>query len=44
MKVLLAEDDPNTRDGLREILEAEGYEVHTAENGQQALDLYHFYF
>ncbi len=41
MKILLAEDDPNTREGLRAILETEGYEVHTAENGQQALDLYH---
>lgn len=40
MKVLLAEDDPLTRYGLREILEAEGYEVIQAENGQEALILF----
>lgn len=40
MKVLVAEDDPNTRDGLREIFETEGYEVHTAENGELAIELF----
>ncbi len=40
MKVLIAEDDPNTREGLREILEAEGYEVLTAPDGQKALETY----
>lgn len=38
MKVLIAEDDPNTRDGLREILQGEGYEVITAIDGAEALD------
>jgi len=40
MRVLLAEDDPVTRRGLKEILEAEGYDVIQAEDGQQALDLF----
>ncbi|MEM1297322.1 MAG: response regulator transcription factor [Verrucomicrobiota bacterium] len=37
MKVLVAEDDPNTREGLRQILAEEGYEVLTAPNGSDAL-------
>ena len=40
MKILIAEDDPLTRDGLRDILQAEGYEVLTAPDGQAALDTY----
>ncbi len=40
MKVLIAEDDPNTRNGLREILAAEGYETLAAENGKEALRLF----
>lgn len=40
MKVLVAEDDPNTRAGLREIIAAEGYEVLTAANGTEALRLF----
>ena len=40
MKILVAEDDPNTREGLREILEAEGYDVLTAPDGQAALEAY----
>ena len=40
MRVLLAEDDSLTRQGLREILEAEGYDVVQAEDGQEALDLF----
>jgi two-component system alkaline phosphatase synthesis response regulator PhoP len=40
MKVLVAEDDPNTRKGLQEILEAEGYETLVAENGKEALRLF----
>ncbi|MBT4223772.1 MAG: response regulator, partial [Opitutae bacterium] len=40
MKVLIAEDDPNTREGLRDILETEGYEVLTAPDGQKALETY----
>ncbi len=38
MKILIAEDDPNTRSGLIEILETEGYETLSAENGQQAIE------
>jgi two-component system, OmpR family, alkaline phosphatase synthesis response regulator PhoP len=40
MKVLIAEDDPHTRAGLEEILEAEGYEVCTAKDGKDALQLF----
>lgn len=38
MRVLIAEDDPNIRSGLVEILEAEGYATIIAADGQQALD------
>lgn len=40
MKVLIAEDDPNTRAGLDEIISSEGYETHTACNGSEALHLF----
>jgi DNA-binding response OmpR family regulator len=40
MKVLVADDSNNIRNHLKAILESEGFEVITAENGQQALDLY----
>jgi DNA-binding response OmpR family regulator len=40
MKVLIAEDDPNTRRGLEEILEAEGYQTVAADNGSEALRLF----
>ena len=36
MKVLIAEDDPHTRAGLEEILEAEGYQVFAAKDGKDA--------
>ncbi len=39
--VLIAEDDRNLQQGLLDLLEAEGYRVTTADNGQQALDLFH---
>jgi len=35
--VLLVEDDPDVAWGLREALEFEGYAVHAAANGQEAL-------
>ena len=38
IRVLIAEDDASLRDGLVDLLEAEGYAVITAENGQIALD------
>ena len=37
MKVLLAEDDPFTREGLTEVLAGEGYDVVEASDGQSAL-------
>jgi CheY-like chemotaxis protein len=37
--VLVVEDEESIRDTVREILELEGYVVHTAENGQKALDI-----
>ena len=40
MKVLIAEDDPNTRAGLEEIISTEGYETHTAADGSEALRLF----
>ena len=40
MKVLVAEDDEHTRQGLVEILEAEGYQVIAARDGKEALELY----
>jgi CheY-like chemotaxis protein len=35
--VLVVDDEPAVRDVLQEALETEGYEVLTAENGEQAL-------
>jgi DNA-binding response OmpR family regulator len=40
MKVLVAEDDELTRNGLVEILQAEGYQVLAAADGTEALDLF----
>ena len=40
MKVLIAEDDANIRAGLEEILLKEGYEVLTAQDGNEALAMY----
>lgn len=40
MKVLIAEDDDNIRDGLREILEDEGYQTLTARDGVETLELF----
>lgn len=40
MKVLIAEDDDNTRRGLAEVLEAEGYDALPARDGKTALDLF----
>ena len=39
IKALVAEDNPVNRELLRELLEARGYAVHEACNGQEALDL-----
>lgn len=40
MKVLIAEDDPNTRKGLAQILQNEGYDTCPAINGTQALEVF----
>jgi DNA-binding response OmpR family regulator len=40
MKILIAEDDVNTREGLVEILQAEGYDTVAAPDGKQALALF----
>jgi len=37
--VLVVEDEKESRDTLRELLELEGYQVRTAINGQEALDI-----
>ena len=40
MKVLVAEDDPNTRKGLSQILQNEGYETFPAADGRQAIEIF----
>jgi two-component system, OmpR family, alkaline phosphatase synthesis response regulator PhoP len=40
MRVLVAEDDPNIREGLIEILQDEGYETVGARDGTEALALF----
>ena len=40
MRVLLAEDDDLTRQGLAEVLQEEGYDVVQAANGSAALDCF----
>lgn len=40
MKLLIAEDDTLIREGLYDILSAEGFDCLQAENGQEAVDLY----
>jgi len=38
--ILLAEDNPDILSLLRHALESEGYSIHVARDGQEALDLY----
>lgn len=38
--ILIAEDDPDIRDGVRILLAGEGYHILEAENGLRALELY----
>jgi DNA-binding response OmpR family regulator len=40
MRVLVAEDDEHTRNGLVEILETEGYQAITARDGKEAVELF----
>jgi CheY-like chemotaxis protein len=37
--ILVVEDEKESRDSLRELLELEGYTVETAVNGREALDV-----
>ncbi len=41
IRVLIAEDDANLRQGLIDLLEGEGYTVFSAGDGQQALERFH---
>ncbi len=38
-RILIVEDDPDTRSSLYQLLTTHGYSVLTADNGQQAMDL-----
>ncbi len=40
MKILIAEDDMHTREGLAEVLRSEGYSVVVAVDGQSAMDIF----
>lgn len=37
-RVLVVDDEQNSREGLSKILSKEGYHVHTAEDGEKALE------
>ena len=37
--ILIIDDEKSIRNSLKEILEFEGYDVHTAENGQEGLSM-----
>lgn len=39
IKILIADDEPNILVSLEYLMKREGYEVHLAHDGQQALDL-----
>ncbi|HLF15195.1 MAG TPA: sigma-54 dependent transcriptional regulator [Bacteroidota bacterium] len=39
-KILIVDDEKGIRDSIRMILEAEGYETASAENGQKGIDLF----
>jgi DNA-binding response OmpR family regulator len=38
VKILIVDDDPEIREALKDVLEAEGYEVATAANGREGLE------
>ena len=40
IKVLVVDDEAGVRDSVAELLRLEGYDVHTASDGQQALEAY----
>jgi CheY-like chemotaxis protein len=37
--ILIVDNEKSIRNSLKEILEFEGYDVHTAENGQEGLSM-----
>jgi signal transduction histidine kinase len=39
--ILIVDDEPSGLEGLKEFLEDEGYQVHLASDGQEALKLFH---
>ena len=39
-KILIVEDDPDSLNLIKDLLESEGYDVTTAQNGQEAFDLF----
>ena len=39
IKILIVDDDKNIRKLMQVVLEREGYEIHTAKDGQEALDM-----
>lgn len=43
MKVLVIDDEKNIRENIVEILELNGYEASSAENGKQGLDVFYQY-
>lgn len=40
-RILLAEDRPDNRELLRQLLESVGFDVRSAENGERALNIFH---
>jgi len=42
-RILVTDDDPRWREGLREVLEPRGYETLEAESGEEAIELVHRY-
>lgn len=41
LPILFVEDDDDIRDSLADLLRGEGYEVHVAANGEEALEYLH---
>ena len=39
-KILIVDDEQEIRDGLKQVLESEGYEVDVAQDGKEALQMY----
>ncbi|MDX8411513.1 MAG: PAS domain S-box protein [Mariprofundaceae bacterium] len=43
MTLLLADDDPDVRESLADILRSNGHQVHVASGGRQVMELWHIY-